>query len=160
MIQRIQTLYLLLIFLVANLMLFLNPRFASFRQQDNPAKVSVEVHFITNTTYNAADQGVNNPKLLNFILIVALGLSALLAVFLYKHIAIQKKICIYGVIASFVLLGILFFDYYNIAGQRNNIPSYPGFHLVWPIACAVFGFLAWTAIRRDEELIKGMDRIR
>lgn len=160
MIQRIQTLYLLLVFVVSSIMLFLNPRFASFRQQDNPAKVSVEVQFVSNTTYNATDVGVDNPKLLNLILIVALGLGAVVAVFLYKHTVVQRKICIYSVIASFVLLAILFFDYYNIAGQRNNIPSYPGFHLVWPIVCAVFGFLAWSAIRRDEDLIKGMDRIR
>ena len=160
MIQRIQTVYLLLCFLVATLLLFLNPRFASFRQQDNPAKVSVEVNFISNTTYNSADNGVDNPKLLNFILIGALGLSAAVAIFLYKKTALQKKICIYMVLASAVLLAILFFDYYNIASQRNNIPSYPGFHLVWPLICGVFAFLAWSAIRRDEDLIKGMDRIR
>jgi heme/copper-type cytochrome/quinol oxidase subunit 3 len=160
MIQRIQSVYLLIIFLISNLMLFVNPRFASFRQQDNPTKVSVEVNYITHTTYNASDNGVSTQKLLNLVIIVALGLGSLLNVFLYKNTALQKRICIYIVLASAILLGILFFDYYNIANQRNSIPSYPGFHLVWPIVSAVFGFLAWNAIRRDEDLIKGMDRIR
>ncbi|MBM3920873.1 MAG: DUF4293 family protein, partial [Sphingomonadales bacterium] len=41
-----------------------------------------------------------------------------------------------------------------------DISSYPSIHGIWPFACAVLSALAWAAIRRDEKLLKSMDRIR
>lgn len=159
MIQRIQSVYLMLVFLLACLMMFANPRFAAFKYQKSD-KLSSEIRFVSNTFYNSGDPGVSTSKLLNVLIIAATGVLAVGAIFMYKNTSLQKKFTLYTVILSVVLLVILFFDYNSIGGQRNDISSYPGLHMIWPIASIVLGVLAWINIRRDENLVNSMDRIR
>lgn len=161
MIQRVQSLYLLIIFLISCLMFFGNPGFAIFK--DTVADKKVKLGYMSTTTYalsRPADAGIAVIKPLNILLIAAIGLSALAAIFLFKNTKLQKQICMYITIMAAVITVILFIDFSNISKQLPGGNTYPGLHTVWPIACAVLGVLAWSAIRRDEQLISSMDRIR
>jgi apolipoprotein N-acyltransferase len=97
---------------------------------------------------------------LNVLVIITIGLGALYAVFLYKKTELQKKISLYVSLLSMVLLASLIFDYIKMAQDAPQVISYPSIQGIWPISCAVLSALAWAAIRRDEKLLRSMDRIR
>jgi len=159
MIQRVQSLYLLLVFLLSAMMLVLDPNFAEF---SNPKeeKISAEQHFVTKHYFNEEDPGSMPYDKLNIILIACTGLGALYAIFLFKKTELQKKISLYVSLLSVVLLGSLILDFMKMSQDYPEISSYPSIHGIWPVACAVLSALAWAAIRRDEKLVKSMDRIR
>jgi uncharacterized membrane protein len=159
MIQRIQSVYLLLVFLIAALMLLLNPSFANFRYFKSE-KISAELHFVTKKYFTESDAGTMTYDKLNVLIIIFIGLGALYAVFLYKKTELQKKISLYVSLLSMVLLGSLVIDFMKMSQDAPDISSYPSIHGIWPFACAVLSALAWAAIRRDEKLLKSMDRIR
>ncbi len=159
MIQRIQSLYLLLVFFIATLMLLLNPNFAKFINT-KAEKISAELHFVTKHYFNKADTGSVPYDKLNIILIVSIGLGSLYAIFVYKKTELQKKISLYVSLMSLVLLVSLILDFMKMSQDAPDISSYPSIHGIWPVACAVLSALAWAAIRRDEKLLKSMDRIR
>ena len=159
MIQRIQSLYLLLVFLIASLMLLLNPNFAKFIHT-KAEKISSELHFVSKKYYNQADSGGQPFDKLNFIILLSIGVGSLYAIFLYKKTELQKKICLYISLMSVVLLSSLIFDFLKMSKDAPDIYSYPSIHGIWPFASAILSALAWAAIRRDEKLLKSMDRIR
>jgi hypothetical protein len=159
MIQRIQSLYLLLVFLMATMMLLLNPNFAKFNNTKEAA-ISAELHFVNKHYYNQTDQGGMPYDKLNIIILVSMGLGSLYAIFLFKKTELQKKISLYVSLLSIVLLGSLVIDFMKMSQDAPDISSYPSIHGIWPFACAVLSALAWAAIRRDEKLLKSMDRIR
>ena len=159
MIQRIQSLYLLLVTLLSAMMLFLNPIFAKFRNT-KAEKISAELHFVTKHYFNDADSGSMPYDKLNILLIACIGLGALYAIFLFKKTELQKKISLYLSLLSVVLLGSLILDFMKMSQDAPEISSYPSIHGIWPFACAILAALAWAAIRRDEKLLKSMDRIR
>ena len=159
MIQRIQSLYLLLVFLFAALMLFLNPNFAKFKYT-KAEKISAELHFVTKHYFNESDSGSMPFDKLNILLIVSIGLGSVYAIFLFKKTELQKKICLYVSLLSAILLVSLILDYLKMAEDAPEISSYPSIHGIWPVACMVLSALAWAAIRRDEKLLRSMDRIR
>ncbi|MBM3920671.1 MAG: DUF4293 family protein, partial [Sphingomonadales bacterium] len=157
MIQRIQSLYLLLVFLLSTMMLLLNPNFAKFINT-KAEKISSELHFITKNYYNQADPGGQPYDKLNFFILLSMGIGSVYAIFLYKKTELQKKICLYVSLMSVVLLSSLIFDFLKMSQDAPDISSYPSIHGIWPFACAVLSALAWAAIRRDEKLLKSMDR--
>ena len=159
MIQRIQSLYLLLVFLLSAMMLILNPNFAKF-SNTKAEKISAKLHFVTKHYFNEADSGSMPYDKLNILLIACIGLGSLYAIFLFKKTELQKKISLYVTLLSVVLLGSLILDFMKMSQDSPEISSYPSIHGIWPVACAVLSALAWAAIRRDEKLLKSMDRIR
>ena len=159
MIQRIQSVYLLLVFLIAALMLLLNPSFADFRYFKSE-KISAELHFVTKKYFTESDAGTMTYDKLNVLIIIFIGLGALYAVFLYKKTELQKKISLYVSLLSVALLASLIFDYLKMAKDAPQVLSYPSIQGIWPISCAILSVLAWSAIRRDEKLLRSMDRIR
>lgn len=159
MIQRIQSLYLLLVATIASLLLLLNPNFAKF-SNTKADKISAELHFVTKHYFNMTDTGGEPYDKLNIIILVMIGLGSLYAIFLFKKTELQKKICLYISLMSLVLLGSLILDFFKMSEDAPDISSYPSIHGIWPFACAILSALAWAAIRRDEKLLKSMDRIR
>ncbi|MBL7811320.1 MAG: DUF4293 domain-containing protein [Bacteroidetes bacterium] len=155
MIQRIQSLYLLLIFLICNLMFFGNPTYARFENSQLLVKLGA-VKTTTSTKAGGA-QPISTLEPLNVVLVIAVGLGALVTVFLFRNTVRQRKICIYLTLAAAALLVLMVLRLFEVSGQSSG---YPGLHLIWPIACVVLGWMAWWGIRSDEKLLEGMDRIR
>lgn len=140
-------------------MLFFNPNFAKFRYT-KAEKISSELHFVTKHYFNQEDPGKVPFDKLNFLLIVAMGLGSLYAIFLFKNTILQKKICLYISLISLSLFSSLIIDFIKMSQDAPEVSSYPSIHGIWPVACAVLSALAWAAVRRDEKLLKSMDRIR
>jgi predicted membrane chloride channel (bestrophin family) len=138
MIQRQQTLWLLLATLAA-LFCFMFP-FA---------------------TGKGLDKGVEIDKALkagsDFLLLIFTGASLALSgaiIFLYKDRKLQMKLCLLGLLLSVVII-ILYIS------QSNKLTkSTLALFCILPFAIAIGYFMAFRNIRKDEKLVKSLDKLR
>lgn len=141
MIQRIQSLWLLLA-AAAGFLTYQLPLWAGTLQGEGIKK------------FNATD------NLLFFALTIAVSMLAVTAIFLYKNRKLQQKLTIVGILVSIGLIALEFVFVKEYSSTLNLTESVwkPG--ALMPILMAVFFFLAFQGIRKDEKLIKSLDRLR
>lgn len=140
MIQRIQTLWLIIVAITA----FATSRLVLF-EGDLPTG-PVPFKFAN--------------SLILSIVIIALGLLALICLFLFKNRKLQFKLSVTGLIFS---IGFLFLEYFMVEGFKKENSILTGSYqlgALLPVLMIVFFFLAARGIYRDEKLVKSMDRLR
>ncbi len=95
-----------------------------------------------------------------FILALVLVLLPLVNIFLYKNRKLQLRICVYAIILAFGLIGLIY--YYFVVGFRQlDEPAYAlRFPLIVPVIFIILIYLAFRGIRKDEILVRSLDRIR
>lgn len=146
MIQRIQSVFLLLA--AASGFGVLASPFAT-----TTASVQGSALF-SDSTFNVQD----NMGLL--ILFAVAGALAVASIMLYKNRQLQMKICRFAIIANvlgFILAIILFWQ--NLSTMQEVEPK-DGVGAYLPVAFLIFGILALRFIRKDENLVRSMDRLR
>jgi peptidoglycan/LPS O-acetylase OafA/YrhL len=136
MIQRIQSLYLL----GASICAFLSFKFPFYSGQK---KINAEQKYLTAST----NFGI-------LILSIALAVGIFAIIFLYKKRKEQIKYTLIALLVSIASLVIYFF------AKKDFVSGTYSFGAVLPIAIPVLlGLAAWN-IRKDEKLIKSLDRLR
>ena len=149
MVQRIQSLYLLLSGVC--MALVLKFPFANF------AKIG---------SFDAwghhLSEGVTADSLLPFpayYLVLGLILLTLIAIFMFKNRKIQILL---GRLNYLLILGLIVVLYLNIDKLNESLNSTIeyGVGLYLPVAALAFNFLANRAIKKDQDLIKSLDRLR
>ncbi|WP_395049534.1 DUF4293 domain-containing protein [Flavobacterium sp.] len=137
MLQRIQTIYLLLAFAVTGIL----PFFISlWTMADGSA-----YFFMQNQVY-----------------VVLFGLSTtltLLSVVSYKKRQNQFVIGRLNIILNLILLGLFVYRSLNVSGETLAV-SEKGIGMFLPIVAIVLLVLANKAIKKDEDLVKSVDRLR
>ena len=136
MIQRIQTIYLLLAFVVTGVLLFFFPLWT---MSDNK-----EYFFMQSQVYT-----------------ILLGLSTsltLLGVVSYKKRQNQFVIGRLNIILNLILLGLFVYRSLNLSGETTV--SEKGIGMFVPVLAIVLLVLANKAIKKDEDLVKSVDRLR
>lgn len=135
MIQRIQTIWLLL------------AAAASF--------ASLKLSFYSgNKDNNLFEELTGSSHFLLMILSVAVGLLALITIFLFKNRKLQIRLSLLGIVLQLVTLVIYFQQIKTYVQGNFTLTSALSFVI------PVFFILAWLGIRKDEKLIKSMDRLR
>ena len=137
MIQRIQTIYLLLAFVVTGVLLFFFPLWT---MSDNK-----EYFFMQSQVYT-----------------ILLGLSTsltLLGVVSYKKRQNQFVIGRLNIILNLILLELFVYRSLNLSGETPAV-SEKGIGMFLPIISIVMLVLANKAIKKDEDLVKSVDRLR
>ena len=137
MIQRIQTIYLLLAFMLTGILPFFIPLWT---MSDGK-----EYFFMQNQVY-----------------IVVLGLSttlSLLSIVSYKKRQNQFVIDRLNIILNLILLGLFVYRSLNLSGETIAV-SEKGIGMFLPIVAIVLLVLANKAIKKDEDLVKSVDRLR
>jgi hypothetical protein len=81
-----------------------------------------------------------------------------ITIFLFKNRKLQFVIGRLTILINFILLGILIFYSQNLSGEMEV--SEKGIGLLIPIFAIVLVVLANRAIKKDEELVKSVDRLR
>ena len=94
-----------------------------------------------------------------FILTILVIILFFLAIFLFKRRKLQIRITILATLLSFGSL-LLIIYYLIIAAKTLEAEFIFGIRMVFPAASAIFGYLAFRGILKDELLIKSYDRIR
>ncbi len=137
MIQRIQTVYLILALIVSGLLPFFFPLWTL----DNG-----------NAYYFMQSQ----------IFSVLFGLSctlSLLGILSYNKRQHQFVMCRLNIILNLILLGLFVYRSLNVSGE-TPVVSEKGIGMFLPIVSIVFLVLANKAIKKDEDLVKSVDRLR
>ena len=137
MIQRIQTIYLLLAFVVTGILPFVFPLWTMSDGKD--------YFFMQNQIY-----------------VIVLGLSTtltLLSIVSYKKRQNQFVIGRLNIILNLILLGLFVYHSLNLSGE-TLVVSEKGIGMFLPILAIVLLVLANKAIKKDEDLVKSVDRLR
>jgi hypothetical protein len=137
MIQRIQTLYLLIAFTITGVLPFIFPLWTM-----ESGKV---FYFMANMAY-----------------VTLLGLStalSILGILSYKKRQNQFVTGRLNIILNLILLGLFIYRSLNISGETPAV-SEKGIGMFLPIVAIVFLVLANKAIKKDEDLVKSADRLR
>ena len=145
MIQRIQTIYLFISALVFG-SLFILP----FGVSTQPAS-----GFLSDSKF-----AINDHVALMSLAIAGVVFS-LLAIFLYKNRPTQLKLTYIGIILSLVFPLVAYLIFNSLAGITADAAGFsfqPGLFL--PGISLIMGFLAIRSIRKDDRLVKSMDRLR
>ncbi|MBS3915285.1 MAG: DUF4293 domain-containing protein [Bacteroidetes bacterium] len=157
MIQRKQSLYLLLIFLFAALCLFGNLKYAGFSDKEDKNKTELR-YTTTEITQENSQHSV--AKWINVLILASIGIMALINIFLFKNRELQKKLCIYLTLVSALLILVMVLDFNTTRNTYPDSATYPGVFSVFPVVMILLSFMAWRGVRKDENLLKSMDRIR
>ncbi|WP_207495449.1 DUF4293 domain-containing protein [Aridibaculum aurantiacum] len=141
MIQRIQSIWLLLAAIVAF--------------------VYTQVPLFTGTLPDGLERNyLATENLLLFALAVAVGLIAATAIFLYKNRPMQMRLCFFGLLGSIALIALEVLRLDNFKTDYQVATGTYAWGSLLPIFLIVFFILAWRGVRKDQKLIKSMDRLR
>ena len=152
MIQRIQTLYLSLVFFMMGFLIWLPI-----------GSIIVSGKFYSFSVKGIADmingQIINHPWYFIVILLIILILQVVI-IFSYKKRSLQMRITIINIILmlGFMVLAWLFIQS-SSKSLGNGVYSYE-MAAIFPIVSIILDYLAYRHIRHDEDLIKSVDRIR
>lgn len=155
MIQRIQTVYLFLVFLLALLFLFF-PK----GTLDMDGMV-----YIIKSWGIALEEGVEKPDYSHFLGIVSLVMPFIIMIlstyttFIYKNRLLQIKLGKINIFLHVILVVSTFF-YLDVIKKSFSGEFTYGVAVVFPLLAMIFLLLANRAIRKDEELIRSADRLR
>ena len=140
MIQRIQTIYLLIAFIATGVLPFVFPLWTTENGE--------HYYFIRNLAY-----------------VALFGLSTTLSIvstLTYKKRKNQFVMGRLNIILNLILLGLFIYQSLNISGETDHalVVSEKGIGMLLPIVSIVFLSLANKAIKKDEDLVKSVDRLR
>lgn len=116
--------------------------------------------YILSVAGNVVKKFEPTESLLLFAVSIAVALLALVTIFLYKKRTLQFKLSIIGFLAS---IGIVALEVSQVNNYASSVPLSKGSYYwgsLLPIAMAVFFILASSGIRKDEKLVKSLDRLR
>lgn len=157
MLQRIQTVYLLLAIALIALSAILPLAFYSNIIQGQQFNYTV-LGFLQ--PQNDFAKGFNSLPL--FIFAAISILLSLVTIFSFKKRKFQLSLSTFNIVAVLFYIGILAYYFSNVitnnAGSNVNISlKYP---LTFPAIALIFILLAMRAIKKDENLVKSLDRLR
>ncbi len=136
MIQRIQTFFLAIVALMAGGL----PLVLSLWMDGNGAEVFAKNELWVSITFYSS------------------AVLALISIFMYKNRQNQFVVNRLNMILNLFLLG--FFVYRSLSLSGENTISEKGIGMLIPVFSIVFLVLANRAIKKDEDLVKSVDRLR
>ncbi len=137
MLQRIQTVYLVIALLLDAVFPYLFPLWI--------LKTGKDFFFMSNMTY-----------------VILFGLStvlSLIGIISFKNRQLQFVLGRLNIILNLILLGLFVYQSLNLSGE-TPVVSEKGIGMFLPIISIVLLVLANKAIKKDEDLVKSVDRLR
>lgn len=161
MIQRVQSLYLLIVAILS--VVGLTGPLAAFNKNGN-----VVAEF-SNFVFNKIDKSIELPQPtgswpLGIILIVVAAIS-LTTIFFFNNRRLQIRLIIFNIILLIAYAAVFaFFAWIYTNGinefYNENIEFQMKLAAVYPIVSLILSFLAFKGVRKDEKLVKSLERIR
>jgi len=136
MLQRIQTIYLFLAALLSGVIIF----------------------FVSLWYTEAGDPVFVEEVLIALGLFLASAVLSLSSIFLFKNRKLQFVLGRINILLNFFLLG--FFVYWSLTVPGEMQISEKGIGMFVPVLSIVFLVLANKSIKKDEDLVKSVDRLR
>jgi len=144
MIQRIQTVYLLIATLLSGGLIFMLKLW----------KNEQEINFFVIDSFKSENIVLKVMAVLFFVS----AFLTFIAIFQFKKRQLQFVLGRLSILINFIILGIIVYFSQNLSGEINV--SEKGIGLLIPILTILFVAIANKAIKKDEELVKSVDRLR
>lgn len=163
MIQRIQTLYLVLVFLLTLFLVYNNPIYAELTTISESKTITTQMKFWSQTVDNSISLSPDvSYKFLNLILISVVISLSIYSIFLYKRRKRQLKIVVTGIFTSILILMIFILDYLMVLSSCGEelIANSMNLNFNWMVGVVILLILAYRSILSDEKKLKGIDRLR
>lgn len=140
MIQRIQSIYLFIAALIYG--------FASI--------------LIPEWNFEGKDLILNYDESVISYIYLGLAIFAILIIFLFKNRKSQIRLININILLNVILLGFFAYWFLNLPGETdfNELLSEKGIGILFPIISIVFLRMASKAIKKDEDLVKSVNRFR
>ncbi|PID67550.1 MAG: transcription termination factor Rho [Flavobacteriia bacterium] len=145
MIQRIQTIYLFIAFIIS----------------------AIPGWFLSWFTFDENSQNFRDmlatQDMFQIIIVagfVLVGLLAIISLLSFKNRLFQMRLNRVNIILNLLLFGLLVFYLYKVSGESLSIDSMKGIGVWIPWLSVVFLLLANTTIKKDDNLVKSVDRLR
>lgn len=158
MIQRIQSVYLLLVAIISTTLVLSDVPFYTETgiPEDTQDKLTITVDF--NSTDTATEQVGRNDMLVYFL--GAVSLISIIAIFLFKNRKLQMRLALANIGFLIVVFAAMYMrsfgSDYTAAETEQSVLA--GFFI--PLTIGVFSFLAYARIKKDEKLVRSLDRLR
>ena len=137
MLQRVQTLYLILVLLLMAVLPYILPLWT--------LKSGKEFYFMENIIY---------------VMLFGLGSTlTIISIISFKKRQLQFVLGRLNIILNLILLGLFVYRSLNVSGEINSV-SEKGIGMFIPVFSIVMLVLANKAIKKDEDLVKSVDRLR
>ncbi len=144
MIQRIQSIYLLIATLLSGGLIFVLNLWVNEEGTE----------FFVMDSFNSGSLLLKVMAILFFVS----SILTLIAIFQFKKRQLQFVLGRLSILTNFIILGIVVYFSQNLSGEMNV--SEKGIGLLIPILTILFVVIANRAIKKDEELVKSVDRLR
>ena len=144
MIQRIQTVYLLVAAIISGGLIFV---FSLWENADGNSIFATELI-------------ESDSMILKLIPILFIGSAVLsiIAIFQFKKRQLQFVLGRLNILTNLILLGFLVYQLLNLSGETSV--SEKGIGAFLPVVVVVLLAIANKAIKKDEDLVKSVDRLR
>ena len=158
MIQRIQSIFLLIVAVTMLSMLFMQTW--SIRVEDEQKTFIISPLYAMEKIDGQDLQTVTFPYTAVGILVLLSGIVAIVEIFKYNNRLTQIKLGALNALLISATLVVSMFLIYNT--QKSYLPNYGGYGIgiYFPVIGLVFNLLANRFIRRDEKLVRSVDRLR
>ena len=152
MLQRIQSVWLILAF-ISLLLIMIFPIFTIHTSGENS-----EIYSFYFTGYFKNVNGkLLQPAYAFASILTVTSVLGVLNIFLFKNRKLQMRICIYNAILMLALTGLMvYFAYFSVKDAVWNF----NFPMVLPVVALIFTIMARMGIKKDENLVRSVDRIR
>jgi hypothetical protein len=157
MIQRIQSVYLLLASLLLSVTFFF-PIAEFIGEKDSLVLYIFKVVSLVPDSQNVYDIMFVMPLL---GIVVAVILLSLITIFMFKNRNGQLKIIRLLMLLIVIMIGVIFLYFYDILETASGaIPDFVQVGAFAPLLSLVFLFLAYRGVIKDVKLIRSADRLR
>ena len=155
MVQRIQSLYLLLTTIFS--VLFQSGKILKF---NDDAKNFLYINLGGLNRISETGGTAQLQRLLPLTgLLLLIPLVSLITIFLFKNRKLQIRFVL-GLIILIILLILALAYYFYFVVLHYNAEFLPGLSLIFPILMLICACLAYRSIKKDDELVKSYNRLR
>ena len=160
MLQRIQTVYLLLVVALIATTLFIP--LAMFQQ----GEASFFLFDAFSISSVQADMSTPAESVQAFstwsvaFLLAVISMTALVAVFSFKNRIRQVRMCVFNALLMLAFYGLFFFYVWKVKQQMPDVVLQVKFALALPLVSLILNYLAIRHIGADEALVRSLDRLR
>ncbi len=164
MIQRIQTIYLLLAVIAVGFTFFFD--LCQYSLEGSERRFVMDLFSVHEMSENASGEAVATPayRIWTLLLLGLLELDLIAAIALFKQRRKQLRLVHFSYLLEASSIVLLFFSMEDTVQmlpiESGTVITSYGIGWLMPTAALAFSFLAARGIKKDEELVRSVDRLR
>lgn len=156
MIQRVQSVYLLLVTVLMSLFLV-----KSYAEIDLGNSEVIQCYTYAVQKYLDGEKTELIKRTLPLMVLVLLtGIMSFFNIFLYQKRVFQIRVCLLTAILLIVQLGLVYLSYASLKSEYGRLAISFNFAAIYPVLSIILIIMSYRAISHDETLVKSYNRIR